>query len=573
MREVISKKLPFQIKDVQLQNFRGFGNFQLTIDAEDTGHNISALVAENGNGKSTILDIISELLNLFLFDTILEANYVPNIKPSDIRNDSLVANGSIKILAEYYTHNTDILELCSNIIEHICSIEFIVDILSEHSNQIASIKAEFDNTWRLLFTIKDLISFEDSISFEIEPTADISKKLSNIQSKYVNISSIEICEYINSKWVPLFDLIEPTYKRNEIELKFELNKKKFEVTDEFTKFTFNYNNHKATKEQHLPEVSKLKDNLERNIGSLWAYNLSHKFKPQDIVFIYQGDMPITTTHQDLRWKEELSIADVYLNTLNKDRFILSDFNDWLFSLWIDNKNMFESIKEIIIDFLNVNIFNKYTSLFFEKNYLMIKKSTTTSKGGDSEISFEIHKLSTGELHYIGIIGELLMKSSPFIKINSENIKTDLEALSGVVLIDEIDMHLHPQWQSYICEKIENFFPKIHFILSTHSLYVINNIPAKNIYILNDFTSQNAPRSYGQPIEFISDEIMNTRTSVFKEDFSDIYQHISNRKIDKAENLIAEIENKIRKHEPNSNLTNSELIKLKSIIDRIKLLEK
>ncbi|MEI6388967.1 MAG: AAA family ATPase [Spirochaetota bacterium] len=41
-------------------------------------------------------------------------------------------------------------------------------------------------------------------------------------------------------------------------------------------------------------------------------------------------------------------------------------------------------------------------------------------------------------------------------------------ITGVVLIDEIDVHLHPSWQALIGEKLKSIFPRIQFIVSTHS---------------------------------------------------------------------------------------------------------
>ncbi|WP_164672451.1 AAA family ATPase, partial [Vibrio cholerae] len=46
---------------------------------------------------------------------------------------------------------------------------------------------------------------------------------------------------------------------------------------------------------------------------------------------------------------------------------------------------------------------------------------------------------------------------------------------GIVLIDEIDLHLHPKWQQTIVQKLENTFPNIQFILSTHSPLVLTTV--------------------------------------------------------------------------------------------------
>lgn len=55
---------------------------------------------------------------------------------------------------------------------------------------------------------------------------------------------------------------------------------------------------------------------------------------------------------------------------------------------------------------------------------------------------------------------------------------------GIVMIDEVDMHLHPQWQQTVIGSIRNAFPNIQFILTTHSPQVLSTVHAESIRILN-----------------------------------------------------------------------------------------
>lgn len=54
---------------------------------------------------------------------------------------------------------------------------------------------------------------------------------------------------------------------------------------------------------------------------------------------------------------------------------------------------------------------------------------------------------------------------------------------GVVLIDEIDMHLHPLWQQFIINDLQRTFPRIQFIITTHSPQVLSTVPPEAIRIL------------------------------------------------------------------------------------------
>lgn len=56
--------------------------------------------------------------------------------------------------------------------------------------------------------------------------------------------------------------------------------------------------------------------------------------------------------------------------------------------------------------------------------------------------------------------------------------------SAVVLIDEIDLHLHPEWQRNIISFLSNAFPNTQFIVTTHSPLVIQSMDEVNLYILH-----------------------------------------------------------------------------------------
>ena len=56
---------------------------------------------------------------------------------------------------------------------------------------------------------------------------------------------------------------------------------------------------------------------------------------------------------------------------------------------------------------------------------------------------------------------------------------------GIVLIDEVEQHLHPAWQQTVLPRLMDIFPNVQFIVTTHSPQVLTSIPAKHIRILRD----------------------------------------------------------------------------------------
>lgn len=51
-------------------------------------------------------------------------------------------------------------------------------------------------------------------------------------------------------------------------------------------------------------------------------------------------------------------------------------------------------------------------------------------------------------------------------------------------IDEIDLHLHPQWEAEIAPKLQHTFPNVQFVVSTHSPHVVNRVASEQIRIID-----------------------------------------------------------------------------------------
>ena len=60
----------------------------------------------------------------------------------------------------------------------------------------------------------------------------------------------------------------------------------------------------------------------------------------------------------------------------------------------------------------------------------------------------------------------------------------LEETPGIVLIDELDLHLHPKWQRRIIGDLRRTFPKIQFIATTHSPQLIGQVKPDEILLLD-----------------------------------------------------------------------------------------
>ena len=73
---------------------------------------------------------------------------------------------------------------------------------------------------------------------------------------------------------------------------------------------------------------------------------------------------------------------------------------------------------------------------------------------------------------------------------------------GVVLIDEIDLHLHPSWQLHILNDLRTAFPKIQFIVTTHAPLVISQINDCCIYSISQHKIYSFPNQNGRDANYI-----------------------------------------------------------------------
>ncbi len=80
---------------------------------------------------------------------------------------------------------------------------------------------------------------------------------------------------------------------------------------------------------------------------------------------------------------------------------------------------------------------------------------------------------------------------------------------GIVLIDEVELHLHPSWQQTVLPTLMEIFPNVQFIVTTHSPQVISSLEAKHVRILDKDNVYTAPRgTWGAEASRILKQIFN-----------------------------------------------------------------
>ncbi len=108
---------------------------------------------------------------------------------------------------------------------------------------------------------------------------------------------------------------------------------------------------------------------------------------------------------------------------------------------------------------------------------------------------------------------------------------------GIVLIDEVDLHLHPRWQARILGDLRSAFPAVQFIVTTHAPIVISSVEARCLRILtpNGVAFQDA-ETYGGNIARVLKTVMGVdeRPADVRERFDAFYRELDAQEYEAAE---------------------------------------
>ena len=150
----------------------------------------------------------------------------------------------------------------------------------------------------------------------------------------------------------------------------------------------------------------------------------------------------------------------------------------------------------------------------------------------------VRMLSDGER---GLLAMVLDLTRRLAQANPETKDPAAEA-GAVVLIDEIELHLHPGWQRRVVKNLVETFPKCQFIATTHSPQVIGEVDHDRIHIVANNQVYSPRSSFGMDSNRVLEEIMYTdpRNKKVKELLSKISRKIGNDQYEDARSLLPDL---------------------------------
>lgn len=136
---------------------------------------------------------------------------------------------------------------------------------------------------------------------------------------------------------------------------------------------------------------------------------------------------------------------------------------------------YESVKTAVATFMNSMHENDVSRVYYDKK----SEELMYSAGA---VNLPIRLLSAGYRSLIGMVMDIAYRMSI---LNPNLLNNAFKRTTGVVLIDELDLHLHPKWQWNIVKSLKSTFPNVQFIVTTHSPIILASCQTEKLIMLKD----------------------------------------------------------------------------------------
>lgn len=341
---------------------------------------------------------------------------------------------------------------------------------------------------------------------------------------------------------------------------------------------FNHTNEDEDEDEDDKTLSLfLRDNVYDSFANKTLNNLP--------LLAYYGANTINTETNGELEEVDTSIFDAYRDALDANKFSFRQFFVWyddqqrkdilLKSKGFTNENTVKHIvripfiidaiktmldsEEVTFDSLEMDWINRPYELKIIKTKIEKEESFSLQDGDKVKDKFErntslsFSQLSSGEKTLIALVADLTRR----LCLANPDSDNPLEG-NGIVLIDEIDVHLHPKWQRKVVTKLREIFPNIQFVVTTHSPLVLTNIKSENVRIVKDNSIYKIEdlypdfKSYGADVEKIIQLIQGVENYIpkdIRDMFKKYFDYINAEKFDEAKSVEKELQKITDKNHP------------------------
>ncbi len=165
------------------------------------------------------------------------------------------------------------------------------------------------------------------------------------------------------------------------------------------------------------------------------------------------------------------------------------------------ENEFSKMKQAVQRAVNIVI----SHVSGWRNIIYRQKADTIVATHETEGEIPVAQLSDGIRSVIGLVADIAYRA---IKLNPHLGEDAAKQTPGLILIDEVDMHLHPAWQQTILSDLIKAFPLMQFIVTTHSPQVLTTVKREQIRLISGDEAHIPPtHSWGEQSTTLLADIM------------------------------------------------------------------
>jgi predicted ATP-binding protein involved in virulence len=354
-----------------------------------------------------------------------------------------------------------------------------------------------------------------------------------VNALYVNQNNITDFTSLRQKNIFLDDDISAGNEKSTVQLEAILN---------FLNFQFFIQKNRGNQSKVSAQIleNNLSDRLQSFVRSTNIPVLIYYSVKRDILF---------EEYLDYELEKSDTVLDAYNRAFTGGQVVFKEFFEWFKlleelenELIRDNPNyrdkQLESVRQAIYTFLP-----EFKDLRIRRRPEL--RMTVTKNGAE----LTINQLSDGEKNLLAMVGDLARRlaiANPAMEKPEQG--------SGVVLIDEIELHLHPKWQRMVIPALLRTFPNCQFIITTHSPQVLGEVKDGKIYRLANTESgvtAEIVRTYGRDSNRILEDEMGVpkRNQKVKDDLLNLFRLIDDGNLTQAKELQAYLKEEIGFDEP------------------------
>ncbi len=230
----------------------------------------------------------------------------------------------------------------------------------------------------------------------------------------------------------------------------------------------------------------------KNIEKIAEEMLRQSRSGADVVFpviAYHGTGRLWAEHEEKKKKEAYKksgegVSQAYTNCLSP-KSSSKEFLSW-YKTYEDEIRKFdqEKDKQLLKTFNSTIISMIPDNHWQDMAYSFAADDLTgifiTPAGTKEKLQFR--QLSDGYRNVIGMVADIAYRC---IKLNPHLGEQAVTHTPGIVLIDELDLHLHPNWQRRIVGDLKKTFPNIQFVATTHSPFIVQSLKSEELLILDE----------------------------------------------------------------------------------------